>query len=45
MSIERAARWAKLLGYPVDQFVQLAVQAEVNAAGLKMRISVEAAQP
>ena len=45
VSIERAARWAKLLGYPVDQFVQLAVQAEVNAAGLKMRISVEAAQP
>jgi transcriptional regulator with XRE-family HTH domain len=43
VSLERAARWAKLLGYPVDQFVQLAVQAELNAAGLKMRISVSAA--
>lgn len=43
VSAERAAKWAKLLGYPVSQFVGLALQAEVDAAGLKLRVHVEAA--
>ncbi len=40
---ERAARWAKLLGYPVRQMVRLALQAEVDAAGLRLRVALEAA--
>ncbi len=43
VSVERAARWAKLLGYPAQVFVQLALQDEVDAAGLKLRVDVEAA--
>lgn len=43
VSAERAAKWAKRLGYPVGQFVTLALQAELDAAGLKLRVSVEAA--
>jgi transcriptional regulator with XRE-family HTH domain len=43
VSVERAARWAKLLGYPAPVFVQLALQDEVDAAGLKLRVDVEAA--
>lgn len=43
VSPERAARWAKLLGYPESQFVELALQAELDNAGLKYRVTVEAA--
>jgi transcriptional regulator with XRE-family HTH domain len=32
---KRAARFAKLLGYPEAQFVRLALQAEIDDAGLK----------
>jgi transcriptional regulator with XRE-family HTH domain len=42
-SVERAAKWAKRLGYPISQFVTLALQAELDAAGLKLRVHVEAA--
>jgi len=43
VSVERAARWARTLGYLEAQYVALALQAEVNAAGLKLRVTVEAA--
>ena len=43
VSSERAARWAKILGYPVGQFVKFAVQAELDAAGLKLKVEIEAA--
>ena len=39
----RAARFAKLLGYPQESFVALALQAEVEEAGLKLNVKVEAA--
>jgi transcriptional regulator with XRE-family HTH domain len=44
VSIERAAAWAKQLGYHPGQFVQLAIQAALNAAGLDdLRVTVDAA--
>jgi transcriptional regulator with XRE-family HTH domain len=43
VSVERAAAWARKLGYLQAQYVALALQAEVTAAGLKLRVSVEAA--
>lgn len=39
----RAARFAKLLGYPPETFVRLALQAQVEEAGLKLNVKVEAA--
>ena len=39
----RAARFAKLLGYPQESFVALSLQAEVEEAGLKLNVKVEAA--
>ena len=43
VNLERAAAWAKLLGYADWQFVTLALQDEVRAAGLKLKVSVRAA--
>lgn len=43
VSTARAARWARILGYPESQWVRLALQAEVDAAGLKYRVQLEAA--
>jgi len=43
VSIDRAARWAKILGYPELLFVELALQSELQAAGFKFRVKVEAA--
>ena len=43
VSLDRAAAWAKLLGYADWQFVALALQDEVRAAGLKIKVSVRAA--
>lgn len=43
VSVERAARWAKLLGYSPVHFVQLALQEQVNAAGLRLRVNVSRA--
>jgi len=43
VSPERAAKWAKALGYPEALFVKLAVQSELDAAGLKYRVEIEAA--
>jgi transcriptional regulator with XRE-family HTH domain len=43
VSPERAAKWAQILGYPESVFVRLAIQAELDAAGLKYRVEIEAA--
>lgn len=43
VSVERAARWAKVLGYPAPLFVRLALQDELDAAGLKLKVEVVAA--
>jgi plasmid maintenance system antidote protein VapI len=43
VSPERAARWARLLGYSETQFVRLAIQADLDAAGLKYRVEIAAA--
>jgi transcriptional regulator with XRE-family HTH domain len=46
VSLERAAEWAELLGYDAAQFVTLAMQAELDAAGLEdLRASVTRARP
>jgi len=43
VSVERAAAWARKLGYLESQYVALALQAEVTAAGLNLKVSVKAA--
>jgi transcriptional regulator with XRE-family HTH domain len=43
VSPERAARWAHLLGYPESVFVCLAIQDELDAAGLKYKVHIDAA--
>ncbi len=43
LSVERAARFAKILGRSQEQFVRLALQDSINQAGLKMVVSVKAA--
>lgn len=39
----RAARWAAILGYEADDFVAVALQHEVDALGLGLRVTVQAA--
>ncbi len=41
VSLERAAEWARTLGYHAGQFMQLAIQAQINAAGLPFLVKVE----
>jgi transcriptional regulator with XRE-family HTH domain len=43
VSPERAARWARALGYPESVLVRLAIQGELDAAGLKYKVEIEAA--
>lgn len=43
VSPARAAKFARILGYPESQFVRLALQALVEDAGLKMIVSVAVA--
>jgi transcriptional regulator with XRE-family HTH domain len=43
VSAARAARWAELLGYSTQQFVQLALQDELREAGLPFRVDLRAA--
>ena len=43
VSPERAARWASVLGYSESQFVRLALQDELQRAGLRYTVTVEAA--
>jgi transcriptional regulator with XRE-family HTH domain len=40
VSVERAANWATKLGYSSKQFVELALQAQLDAAGIDMRASL-----
>jgi antitoxin HigA-1 len=40
---ERAAKWARVLGFPESVLVRLALQAELDAAGLKYKVDIEAA--
>ena len=40
VSPERAARWANMLGYNVAVLVGLALQGQVDAAGLGMKVSL-----
>ena len=42
VSLERAARWARTLGYSEEQFVRLALQATVDAAGLAFNVELAA---
>ncbi len=43
VSIDRASKWAKLLGYSESRFVKLAVQDALDAAGVKLKVDVKAA--
>jgi plasmid maintenance system antidote protein VapI len=43
VSPERAAAWAKVLGFPATVFVKLALQEQLDKAGVKMSVQVEAA--
>lgn len=43
VSPSRAADWARALGYSEAQFVRLALQDQISRAGLKLRVSVDAA--
>ena len=43
ISLERAVEFAERLGYSKDQFVRLALQTQVNEAGLSYKVSIEAA--
>ena len=43
VSPERAAKWARVLGYPESVLIRLALQAELDAAGLKYRVEIDAA--
>jgi len=43
VSPERAAKWARTLGYPESVLVRLAIQHELDAAGLKYKVETEAA--
>jgi transcriptional regulator with XRE-family HTH domain len=43
VSPERAAKWARALGYPESVLVRLAIQSELDAAGLKYKVAIEAA--
>jgi antitoxin HigA-1 len=43
VSPERAAKWARVLGFPESVLVRLALQAELDAAGLKYKVDIEAA--
>jgi len=43
VSVERAARFAKILGYSESQFVRLALQDQLTNAKLKYKIGLEAA--
>ncbi|MCK6553775.1 helix-turn-helix domain-containing protein [Candidatus Binatia bacterium] len=44
VSPERAAKWARALSYPESVLVRLAIQSELDAAGLKYKVEIEAAQ-
>ena len=42
VSPERAAKFAKILGQPVEFFIQISIQDSINQAGLPFKIEVKA---
>lgn len=45
VSLERAARWAKVLGHSEQSFVQLALQAQLDAAGINATVELKPKVP
>ncbi len=43
MTVKRAAQFARILGYSVNQFVAVAVEDQLRKAGLKVQVRLEAA--
>lgn len=43
VTVERAAQFARVLGYSVNQFVAVAVEDQLRKAGLKVKVRLEAA--
>ena len=43
ISVERAAQFAEVLGYSVNQFVAVAVEDQLRRAGIKAKVRLEAA--
>lgn len=43
VSLGRAIEFAEILGYSKDQFARLALQTQINDAGLPFRVRIEAA--
>lgn len=43
VSVDRAAQFARVLGYSANQFVAVAVEDELRKAGLKVKVRLEAA--
>jgi transcriptional regulator with XRE-family HTH domain len=43
VSAERAAKFAKVLGYPVSSFVTAVLEDQLRKAGLKFRVTIDAA--
>ena len=41
VTVERAAKWADVLGYPRATFVQLALQSELDKAGIDLQVTVQ----
>ena len=45
VSVERAVAWARDLGFSEEQYVRLALQAQLDAAGIVMEVAVRATTP
>jgi transcriptional regulator with XRE-family HTH domain len=43
VTVKRAAQFARVLGYSVNQFVAVAVEDQLRKAGLKVQVRLEAA--
>ena len=43
ISLSRAIEFAETLGYSKDQFARLALQTQINEAGLRYKVYIEAA--
>ena len=43
VTVKRAAQFARILGYSVNQFVAVAVKDQLRKAGLKVQVRLEAA--
>ena len=43
ITVDRAARFASILGYSVNQFVAVAIEDQLRKAGLSIRVHLEAA--